>query len=181
VSGSGIEHEIHREIRKLSERDFRTLIVNYFSNQDGVNAEDRHGRDERGLDIEVKIEAEEDIIRRPTVIFIQVKAGDVGLHEWRENLCAQLSSLIYRRPINNVHDSLMSKRLLFITSGKISTQLHEEIRDWNKSMPILYESFEGREFARLLNQYPYKPSEVQNLLVRPADQETDREPVHRIG
>lgn len=160
-----LQHEILRELHQMNEADFRRLIVNFFLRL-GHLADDRHGSDERGLDIEVRIDEDHDIINRRSVVYIQVKAVDVGIGEWRRNLCAQLSSLIYRRPINNTIYPVLPKRLLFISSHRICPKVHQEIEDWNARMAIPFESVEGSDFAYLLSQ-DYTPEQVRNFLEEP--------------
>jgi hypothetical protein len=158
------EFEIHKEINKLNEDAFRKLIVNFFKRQ-RIHAVETHGSDERGVDIEARID--QDIFNRTCVVFIQVKAGNVGMTEWHEKICGQLTSLFYRQPIDSTINPATSRRILFITTGRILNKVNDEIKDWNSRVPIPIESFDGQDFVHLLSVNNHTAEEVRNLLAEP--------------
>lgn len=71
------------------------------------------------------------------------------------------------QPIDSTINPVTSRRILFITTGRIHNKVQEEIKDWNSRMPLPLESFDGQDFARLLSLNDHTSAEVRNLLEEP--------------
>jgi hypothetical protein len=154
--------EIEHEILKLKEVEFRKLITN-FINYQGGNAKNVHGSNEEGVDIIVQIDEETDPFGIGSVIFLQVKVGNISMKSWRKGLHSQIIDTIFRSvKLTNTKEHI-SKRIILITSGGINQNVINSINNFNSRMPLSLEIIDGPQFSRLFAK-KFKKTDILKLL-----------------
>jgi hypothetical protein len=154
--------EIQREIVKLKEVEFRKLIVNFIKYHGG-NAKNVHGNYEEGVDIIVQINEETDLFGIGSVVFIQVKVGNINMESWRNGLHSQLIDTVFRNiKLTNTKEHI-SRRIILITSGEINQSVINSINNFNSRMPLSIEVIDGDLFSQLFAK-KFEKIHIQKLI-----------------
>lgn len=156
--------------RYLHENELRFIISNFFCKEfDSVSLSKLvHGSFERGADVILCFDKEIDVLGRGFIILIQVKKGNIDLPTWRKSLHSQLFEC-YDREVNTQPYTSMDvpRRVVLITSGIISEPVQYRITRINKKNHIPIETFDGSQFATLMNKKGYRGrDDVEPLIVR---------------
>lgn len=152
------------EIKALNERDFRKLIRAFFSLKisDG-NVQHYHGPGEHGVDTLATISELNDPLKKGQILYIQIKAGNISLHDWRTDIQGQMieayNSTIM--PFGTSKDN--SRRLLLIISGECQPEVYNAITNWNKQQRIPVELFDILGIISLFEKYNMKKSDFKDL------------------
>lgn len=161
--------DILKYIQRRSEDELRFIISNFFCKEFNSISLSKlvHGSFERGADVILCFDRERDILGRGFLVLIQVKKGNVDLPIWRKSLHSQLYEC-YDREINTQpHTSTdIPRRVVLITSGIIVDKVQYCITRMNKKNHIPIETFDGPQFATLLNDKGYRKKDIQPLIVQ---------------
>jgi Restriction endonuclease len=150
---------LQNEIIKLSEDQFRRVIIDFFQ-KCGFNVKDHHGSRELGADIIVLLKEKDDILLRGQILFIQVKVGVINSNKWRTEISNQLHALRDRHPhIPNVNSSL-SRRIVLITTGKLTKDVNDYIDGYNLKNDVPIEVFSEQDCAELFYNKGYKMEDL---------------------
>lgn len=154
----GIENEISR----LGESDFRKLIVNFLK-YEGYTVTHTHGNNEEGVDIIAQLDQGLDPFGIGTVVFLQVKVGDIKMKSWRNDLHSQIIDTVFR-PINLPNCSEhISKRIILVTSGLVNQNVINSLNNFNSRMPLSIEIIDGHHFARIFCK-KYTIEDIQSFV-----------------
>lgn len=134
----------------LDERRLRNVIYNFF-----VKIEEltyiTHGSLEYGADLILYQTEKNDILGRVMVILFQIKKGELNSIVWRNSLHSQLYELYDREiKIPPFDSNLIPRRIVLITSGKMTENVITIIHRMNSKNHIPIEYFDGRRLVELL-------------------------------
>src|SRR5579871_1532556 len=85
-----------QRLRALTETQLRYFLTDFLRKYIGQTTHLVHGNVEHGADIIVVMNSQNDPLNKGQTLFIQAKAGNVGLAEWRQNLAGQIAEMYYR-------------------------------------------------------------------------------------
>jgi hypothetical protein len=147
---------IRNKLVTYTEPQLRYLLTNFFNKIGFANY--FHGNIEHGADIELILPERDDPIGIGQVCFFQVKSGNIDNNIWRATLCGQMVELMIRPVTTPNISEYLARRIVLVTSGKITPSVVTSINNWNKRIQVPIEVLDGHKLANLLARSNYSAS-----------------------